>query len=501
MVAVALLVVAGCSANQPGDSDGTSGQPELQSGEDQDLGEADGEAEEEGRVPGADEAEEEAHEAQERVEALDEAIAAGTFGADVSSFRASASGWSDAQLLNPTTDDWEPAVAADHNRGFVYVLTTRYGKKICPSDCPSPYIPLTVSKDGGKTWGPQKPLCRCKGSFGQFDPIIETVPKTGDVYAAFLNGDTKSGFSTAFVRSTDHGKTWSKPVHVYGDVKWTDKPELTMSRNGKHIYVAWNGPDGGDSYVGVSHDYGKTWTPVRVTHGKKYFYAYDGTTLPDGTIVFSESALIYGSSAPTVSDNVWHYALISRNQGKTWKNVLVAKVKRGQECVAKGCGPDYYAGQTSVASNHAGHLVFAYEGAAKPLGPMQVYVSTSRNEGRTWRSSTALSVKGENATGPRVDMGPGGKPRIWYMQTSNDDDPDAWNVWFRSSTNEGTKWHRPLRLSNAVAGPGYVSPDGFDEIYGDYGEIAVTNKGKTVAVWGEGFDYTGPGGTWIAVKR
>ena len=42
---------------------------------------------------------------------------------------------------------------------------------------------------------------------------------------------------------------------------------------------------------------------------------------------------------------------------------------------------------------------------------------------------------------------------------------------------------------------------GFAEIYGDYGEIDVTSAGKTIATWGEGFSYTGPGGTWFNVQR
>jgi hypothetical protein len=29
----------------------------------------------------------------------------------------------------------------------------------------------------------------------------------------------------------------------------------------------------------------------------------------------------------------------------------------------------------------------------------------------------------------------------------------------------------------------------------------VTNAGKTIATWGEGFSYTGPGGTWLNVQR
>src|SRR2546430_1258507 len=90
--------------------------------------------------------------------------------------------------------------------------------------------------------------------------VQQESPDTGDVYAVFLNADKADAFSTAFMRSTDHGKTWTDPVHVYGNVGWTDKPEVTMSAGGKDVYVSWNGPTGGDLWMGVSHDYGKTWT-------------------------------------------------------------------------------------------------------------------------------------------------------------------------------------------------------------------------------------------------
>ena len=33
-----------------------------------------------------------------------------------------------------------------------------------------------------------------------------------------------------------------------------------------------------------------------------------------------------------------------------------------------------------------------------------------------------------------------------------------------------------------------------------YGEVAVTSTGKTIATWGEGFSYTGPGGTWFNIQ-
>jgi hypothetical protein len=63
---------------------------------------------------------------------------------------------------------------------------------------------------------------------------------------------------------------------------------------------------------------------------------------------------------------------------------------------------------------------------------------------------------------------------------------------------------RPSRSTTPRSGdgnPGYINANGFDEVYGDYGEIAVMSAGKTFATWSEGFSYTGPGGTWFNVQR
>ena len=35
------------------------------------------------------------------------------------------------------------------------------------------------------------------------------------------------------------------------------------------------------------------------------------------------------------------------------------------------------------------------------------------------------------------------------------------------------------------------------EVYGDYGEMGITSTGRTIAAWGEGASYAGPGGVWI----
>jgi hypothetical protein len=54
-----------------------------------------------------------------------------------------------------------------------------------------------------------------------------------------------------------------------------------------------------------------------------------------------------------------------------------------------------------------------------------------------------------------------------------------------------------VKLSDATSGAAYKTAAGFLEVYGDYGELAITNTGKSIAIWGEGISYTGPGGVWF----
>jgi len=54
-----------------------------------------------------------------------------------------------------------------------------------------------------------------------------------------------------------------------------------------------------------------------------------------------------------------------------------------------------------------------------------------------------------------------------------------------------------VKLSDATSGAAYKTAAGFLEVYGDYGELAITNTGKSIGIWGEGISYTGPGGVWF----
>ena len=444
---------------------------------------------------GEAEAEEEAHEAAERLEAWQEAKEAGTLRVNRAQMLAAAApapGWAGEQVVSPTADDWEPAIAADPNAPYVYLLTTRYTPPTaCGNRCPLPYIMLKVSSDGGVTWGPDRYICTCTGVGSQADPIIEVVPNTGAVYAAFMNG-----FNVMFTKSTNHGATWSTPVKTYGKVSWNDKPILATSDNGNDVYVSWNGPQSGDPYVAQSHDGGATWTQTKIVNSTRYFFAFDGDVLPNGTVVFSETSLDYGGPGGSLVGQAQVNVLRSTNNGASFTANLVDTVELAPDCTAAGCPEDYYPGHTAITADSAGTLVLLYDGATVSKGNETIWSRRSTNGGATWSARQALSTAGEMADFPAAEARGAGDVRAWYMQT-NGGNFDAWNVWYRASTDGGSTWGAPVKISDVTAGATYKTANGFLEPYGDYGEAAITNTGKFIGIWGEGNSYSGPGGAWI----
>jgi hypothetical protein len=442
---------------------------------------------------GADEALEQAVTTQQRETALAAARADGSFGRDEPALGRAAAGWAGQRVMDPDHDDWEPAVAADPRQPFVYLLTTRYGAgKPCEGNCPNPWIALEISKDGGVTWSAGRPLCACKGS-GQYDPIIEVVPTTGEVYAVYMNG-----YNVVFVKSDDHGRTWSDPVPTHGSVSWNDKPAMAVSRDGVHVYVSWNGPNGGDPWIAQSHDAGRTWTQTRVTDGDRYFYAYDAVVMRNGTVVFSESSLVY-TNGESVEGAVRQHAIISRNEGVTWRLTRVASVRPAQPC--SDCRADYYIGHSGVSEDATGRLVFTYDGAVTDHGRQRVYVVTSDDAGRSWSDPVLLSDPAQHASSPVVEARGDGDVRLVWMETNDGGAADRWDAMYVRSRDGGRTWSAPKDISDKGSGAAYKHPGGFEEIYGDYGEIAITSAGDTIAVWGEAFSYVGPGGSWFNIGR
>lgn len=437
---------------------------------------------------GAEELQEQRELTDRRLEALADARAAGAVGRIDRVRGRAAAGWAGERLVDATADDWEPAIAADPRAPYVYLLHNRYGgAKACRNSCPDPAMIVNVSSDGGKTFGPDRFLCTCRNTQGQFDPEIVVVPSTGAVYAVWMND-----FDIQFSRSLDHGATWSTPEPVFGNVSWGDKPFLATSADGRDVYVSFNGPTGGDPYVAVSHDSGATWTQVKATDSKRYYFEYGGAVLPDGTVVLSEISFTYTAPGGDAEGPMRVHVLRSTDRGATWTNTVVDTLQLGTACTSAGCYADFYDSGPALAMDASGRLVIVYNGASTAYGPQTVYARSSVDGGVTWSGRVALSASGVNAAFPAAVGVGDGDVRVWFM----DQRTGRWNTWYTTSRDLGATWSTPVRISDATSGTTYKDASGFVEAYGDYGEIDVTSAGKTVAAWGEGPSYLGPGGVW-----
>ncbi len=397
-------------------------------------------------------------------------------------------GWTTEHAWSATKNDWEPAIAADPTSPYVYALATRYSPPRRCDGCKIPAIVLRVSADGGKTWQPDRFLCSCPDfASGQYDPIIE-VDASGTVHAVWLQGFDPGA---VYSRSTDHGKTWTDPVGM--PIAWSDKPQLAVSPDGQDVYVDVNGPSHGDSQVGVSHDGGATFTMTRVTDSDRYYFAGGAWTSPDGRhVAFAQSGY-----APGFHGRIRFDLALSDDAGSTWRSVRVATGPRQPPCTSNGCPSDFYGPTPALAVDPNGAMVYLYAANGSPGAPQRVYATTSSDGGSLWTPAIALSPTGANGVFPAAASGGPGDFRVWWMDTRT----GRWNVWYSRTTDGGLTWSTAIRLSNATSGTPYKNRLGFLEAYGDYGEMAVTSAGKTVAIWGEGTSYAGPGNVWFVRQR
>ena len=393
----------------------------------------------------------------------------------------------------PREDDWEPSVAADDS-GHVYIAVTRFNGPNACHDCPDAAIILERSKDGGRTWSKPSYLCPCPGVKGQADPVL-TTDERGRVFAVWMNN-----FSVQFARSDDFGRTWKDRDSIDGRLSYSDKPWIGVSDDGEDVYITFNGPgvSEGTPYTVYSHDAGKMWS--RPVSGMKtfglYWFAGGLTVTPDGTVISSQDAYEQDYRGPVLLS-----VLRSDDGGRTWEQERIAESKQGRRCPdGAGCALGYLGPQMATASDDGGRSYVLWNQTDRAGGPARVYLRWSDDEGETWSPARKVSTAKEGWVDSEFPMivaaGPG-DVRIAWM----DNRTGRWNTWYRRSTDGGLTWSATQRLSKLPGGAPYKSPRGFGFPYGDYGQLAVGERGRTHAAWGEGPSYTGPGGVWYTSSR
>jgi hypothetical protein len=367
----------------------------------------------------------------------------------------------------------------------VYQATTRYGGPKACKACPGTAIIIRSSSNAGVTWGADRFLCACKNVKAQNDPVL-AVTTTGVVYAVWMN-DYNPG--VMFAKSSDHGVTWSTPIAVKGSsLSFTDKPWMTLSPDGKDVYIAFNSSD---SYVVASHDFGATFgARVKTNTDSLYYFAEGGAVGSNGSVYFAESAENQSATGP-----VQLVVLKSTDGGAHWAQSVVDTSQQQPACTVPQCGTDFFASSASLDIDSAGTLLLAYSANSVPGANKTLYARTSTN-GTTWSARISLSANSGDNGFPSVEAGTAaGDFRVAWQDSRNG--PTGWNTWYRRTTNGGSTWGSEIDLSDASGGAPYKTANGYSFPYGDYFDIAVNAAGQNFVIWGEGPNYVGPGGTWF----
>jgi hypothetical protein len=390
----------------------------------------------------------------------------------------------DSERVWSSFDDWEPAVAADPSSSYVYHLTTRYdGPKPCGS-CKLPAIVFHSSSNGGATWGPDSFVLQTKKT--QNDPQIE-VAQDGTIFMLLLN-DYRPG--VLFMKSNNHGQSWSEPIKFTGGSgrpSWNDRPVLAISPDGQDVYVAFNASD---SYIAASHDGGNSFgLPVKTNQDTRYWFHSAGAVAPDGDVYFATA------DYSQTYDGVSHIGVLkSTNGGASWTATQIDTSQEMPDCPwSLGCYFGFFGPSIGLAVDSSGKILVAYHVGDTAGMPQQMVVRTS-TDGLNWSARQVISNVDNAFPAVAAGLSAGDFRVVW--QDDRFGQTDGWNTWYRETSNGGTTWSVPYRLSDLTSGAPYKDSTGYQFPYGDYLEIAVDGLGMNHIIWGEGSSYTGPGGTW-----
>ncbi len=389
-------------------------------------------------------------------------------------------------------NEWEPAIAADR-LGHVYILYPQYGGVPgCPA-CYSPTMILQISSDHGQTWASPTVIYPAGSNSYQVDAqiVVDRVDNQ-TVYAAWLQNN-KSDIVVA--KSTDFGATWSVVTADHTNAG-TDKPILAV--RGQDVYVSYNHSQ--TAYVTSSHDGGATFTEVKMNQNAKLGWSLGGggTVTPNGVVYFSWDGYEANGGA---KGNVNLYVSQSTDGGGSWTTKKMDTSSSPPDCSAFDCGWAFLGAAMTMTSDSTGILYALWNAGSSAKGPERIYFSKSVDGGSTWSAKQDVSTApaGTHHAFPAITATGNGDVRIaWMDARAANGGMDRWNVYYRSSTNDGNTWSAETDISTFVSGFTYIFTDGFRFPFGDYFEMDIDERGATHAVWGEGYSYDSPGSIWYS---
>lgn len=375
---------------------------------------------------------------------------------------------------------------------------------------------LRVSRDGGLSWATtaasllpeDRPMCVQRN----FGPIM--TPQFASDGTLYVNvsgsargSGTPNGPITAFVaRTTDLGATYdtvtvAKPDNFVftpsdggpprtGYYQWRIPTLAVDPTNPRKVYAGWRLWNDGitgvsfrafpqRSYISVSDDGGRTWSPprdimretiddARARELNMVFTGDNVTQADTPQLVVDREGTVYGFTkeqppqAPQgqPAPNARLLMFKSTDGGRTWTTTVISEGAQRIDLPSAAVDP----------KNGNLYLVYGSRGAATPQGqpanPSEVYFIASTDGGRTWSEPRNLPdddrSRGANQYFPGISVAPNGRIDVAWYDYRNDPffrpgevgNMDAavgeryWDVYYTYSRDAGDSWSDNVRVTN-----------------------------------------------------
>ncbi len=284
--------------------------------------------------------------------------------------------------------------------------------------------------------------------------------------------------------SADGGRNWSAPRPLAPAKTRQDDPQIVVDpADGRTVYAAFMQGNRSSEYVARSDDFGATWHVVLTEQLER------GTDKDILAVRGKHVYLAYHAG--------FHiYVSASHDRGRTWtlRRPLTNTRQLGESLASGG------------AVDADGVVHFAWNGVEKPTlpkGPINLYVTTSRDGGRTWSSSivdvsqiaTDCACGGWDYWGAQMALAVDGRDRVYVLWNANRQRFAPQRLYFARSTDRGATWSRPVDVSGAPRGANNVFP-----------AMAARGDGDVRIAWTDdrnGHDAGGddPGARWNIYYR
>ncbi|MCI4351056.1 MAG: glycoside hydrolase [Thermoplasmata archaeon] len=306
--------------------------------------------------------------------------------------------WVDQTL--PISPDWtsssSPTCGHEHladtaigfggNNTVYYVdLTTGIGNQTgCTGPLSQIALYVTISIDGGNTWGTPIGLAGTVAGGFMDKPWIAVDAKTGEVYVAY--NDDNNG-TIALRNSTDHGRTWSPPVNV--STAGGLGVEIVVDPSGG-VDAVWYGAGGIEfsrSTDHAAHFSAPTMIGTAVSGASPTPDFFRAFTLPGlGVDGFSGNSYtgrlfaIWQNGSGGVAGSPFVSVAYSSNNGTTWTPPATVNSNLTQEAY-----------QPDIAVGPDGTVYAEWYGERPSDGHYRLYAAESRNGGATFENQFSVS--------------------------------------------------------------------------------------------------------------